>query len=141
TEEQPPRAIPRALPRTRERVSEVDEIVAKSKAIAAKRPAVVTPAPKAVARDLQAEDVNRVVDKISAPGPEGLTRAKRDLLEGMAGGVKSGACSRKCRGGCAAAELLARSTAPRRRAGGTTHHGLPGLIGSLRWRGGFRRAP
>ena len=80
----PPRAIPRALPRSRERVEEVDEIVAKSKAIAAKqRPAVVTPARKLPSRDLKAEDVNRVLDKISAEGLDSLTSEERSILEEM----------------------------------------------------------
>jgi membrane associated rhomboid family serine protease len=87
--EEPPRAIPRALPRSRERVSEVDEIVAKSKAIAAKRPAVVTPAPKAVARDLKSEDVNRVLDKISAHGLDSLTSEERSILEEMSRRLRS----------------------------------------------------
>ena len=81
TEEQPPRAIPRALPRSRERVDEVDEIVAKSKAVAAKRQAIVTPAPKAPARDVKVDEVNRVLDKISAEGLDSLTREERRLLE------------------------------------------------------------
>lgn len=81
--EDPPRAIPRALPRSRERVEEVDEIVAKSKAIAAKRPAAIQPARKAAPRDLKAEDVNRVLDKISAEGLESLTSEERGILEEM----------------------------------------------------------
>jgi membrane associated rhomboid family serine protease len=81
--EDPPRAIPRALPRSRERVEEVDEIVAKSKALAAKRPAAVTPARKHAPRDLKAEDVNRVLDKISAQGLESLTTDERSILEEM----------------------------------------------------------
>jgi membrane associated rhomboid family serine protease len=81
--EDPPRAIPRALPRSRERVEEIDEIVAKSKAIAAKRPATITPARKAAPRDLKAEDVNRVLDKISAEGLESLTSEERGILEEM----------------------------------------------------------
>jgi hypothetical protein len=81
--EDPPRAIPRALPRSRERVEEVDEIVAKSKALAAKRPTAVTPARKLASRDLKAEDVNRVLDKISAQGLESLTSEERSILEEM----------------------------------------------------------
>jgi membrane associated rhomboid family serine protease len=81
--EDPPRAIPRALPRSRERVEEVDEIVAKSKALAAKRPTAVTPIRKAVSRDLKAEDVNRVLDKISAEGLDSLTSEERSVLEEM----------------------------------------------------------
>ena len=79
----PPRAIPRALPRSRERLEEVDEIVAKSKALAAKRPTAVTPARKAASRDLKAEDVNRVLDKISAHGLDSLTSEERSILEEM----------------------------------------------------------
>ena len=81
--EDPPRAIPRALPRSRERVEEIDEIVAKSKAIAAKRPAAITPARKAAPRDLKADDVNRVLDKISAEGLDSLTSDERAILEEM----------------------------------------------------------
>lgn len=79
----PPRAIPRALPRSRERVEEVDEIVAKSKAIAAKRPSTATPARKHASRDLKADDVNRVLDKISAEGLDSLTSEERSILEEM----------------------------------------------------------
>ena len=81
--EDPPRAIPRALPRSRERVEEVDEIVAKSKALAAKRPAAITPSRKLASRDLKAEDVNRVLDKISAEGLDSLTSEERAILEEM----------------------------------------------------------
>lgn len=81
--EDPPRAIPRALPRSRERVEEVDEIVAKSKALAAKRPAAATPARKGASRELKAEDVNRVLDKISAEGLDSLTSEERSILEEM----------------------------------------------------------
>lgn len=81
--EDPPRAIPRALPRSRERVEEIDEIVAKSKAIAAKRPTAITPARKAAPRDLKADDVNRVLDKISAEGLDSLTSDERAILEEM----------------------------------------------------------
>ena len=80
--EDPPRAIPRTLPRQRERVDEVDEVVAKSKALAAKRPTAVVPARKA-SRELKAEDVNRVLDKISAEGLDSLTADERSVLEEM----------------------------------------------------------
>src|SRR5947208_334758 len=43
--DEPPRAIPRSLPRSRER-DETDDIVAKSKAIVAKRPAALSPLPR-----------------------------------------------------------------------------------------------
>src|SRR5262249_61085970 len=70
--DEPPRAIPRNLPR-RERGDEVDDIVAKSKAIAAKR--VSTGTPIARRRDSKADELNRVLDKISQHGIERLTGA------------------------------------------------------------------
>ena len=57
--------------------------MAKSKAIAAKRPATITPSRKIASRDLKAEDVNRVLDKISAEGLESLTGEERSILEEM----------------------------------------------------------
>ena len=86
--DEPPRAIPRALPRSRERVEEVDEIVAKSKAVAAKRPAAITPSRKA-SRDLKPDDVNRVLDKISAQGLDSLTIEERGILEEMSRRLRS----------------------------------------------------
>ena len=86
--EDPPRAIPRALPRTRERVEDVDEIVAKSKAVAAKRPVAVTPAQKPLSRDSKADEVNRVLDKISAHGLDSLTSDERRVLEEMSRKLK-----------------------------------------------------
>lgn len=81
TDDSPPRAIPRALPRSRERLDEVDEIVAKSKALAAQRPAAVTPPPKAA--EIKPDEVNRLLDKISAGGLESLSSEERRLLEEM----------------------------------------------------------
>ena len=89
--EDPPRAVPRALPRSRERVEDVYEIVAKSKAVAAKRPAVVTPAQKPQRRDVKADEVNRVLDKISAQGLDSLTSDERRLLEEMSRKLRSDA--------------------------------------------------
>src|SRR5207249_2118242 len=60
--DEPPRAIPRNLPR-RERGDEVDDIVAKSKAIAAKRVTTLTPSSRR--REAKADELNRVLDKIS----------------------------------------------------------------------------
>jgi membrane associated rhomboid family serine protease len=84
--DEPPRAIPRNLPR-RERGDEVDDIVAKSKAIAAKR--AVTLAPPSRRREAKADELNRVLDKISETGIESLTGDERKILEEM---------SRKLRG-------------------------------------------
>jgi membrane associated rhomboid family serine protease len=85
-QDEPPRAIPRTLPRARAQRDEVDEIVAKSKAIAAqKRPTprtMVTPV--RTSRELRAEELNRVLDKISSAGFSNLTAEERAVLEDMA---------------------------------------------------------
>ena len=78
--DEPPRAIPRNLPR-RERGDEVDDVVAKSKAIAAKRAVTVTPSSRR--REARADELNRVLDKISQHGIESLTSEERKLLEEM----------------------------------------------------------
>jgi membrane associated rhomboid family serine protease len=82
-----PRAIPRTLPRARTQRDEVDEIVAKSKAVAAQqqRPAartVTTPMPTSHADD--ATELDRVLDKISLRGLESLTAAERAVLDDSA---------------------------------------------------------
>jgi membrane associated rhomboid family serine protease len=76
--DEPPRAIPRNLPR-RERADEVDDIVQKSKAAVAKR--VVTSTPSSSRRETKAEELNRVLDKISEHGIESLTTEERRVLE------------------------------------------------------------
>ena len=78
--DEPPRAIPRSMPR-RERGDEVDDIVAKSKAIAAKRMTSLTPSSRR--REARAEELNRVLDKISQHGIESLTSDERKMLEEM----------------------------------------------------------
>lgn len=85
-EELPPRAIPRTLPRARAQRDEVDEIVAKSKAVAAqKRPsarAVVTPVRSS--REVRAAELDRVLDKISSSGLESLSSDERAVLDEIA---------------------------------------------------------
>lgn len=85
-DELPPRAIPRTLPRARAQRDEVDEIVAKSKAVAAqKRPvarAVVTPV--RTTREARAAELDRVLDKISSSGLESLSTDERTVLDEMA---------------------------------------------------------
>jgi membrane associated rhomboid family serine protease len=85
-DETPPRAIPRTLPRARAQRDEVDEIVAKSKAVAAqKRPisrAVVTPV--RTSREARAAELDRVLDKISSSGLESLSSDERAVLDEMA---------------------------------------------------------
>jgi hypothetical protein len=78
--DEPPRAIPRNMPR-RERVDEVDDIVAKSKAIVAKRTPALTPSPRR--REAKSDELNRVLDKISEHGIESLTSDERKVLEEM----------------------------------------------------------
>jgi membrane associated rhomboid family serine protease len=83
-QDETPRAIPRTLPRARTQRDDVDEIVAKSKAVAAQqqRPvtrAVATPAPSA--RGDGAAELDRVLDKISLEGLDSLTPAERAVLD------------------------------------------------------------
>jgi membrane associated rhomboid family serine protease len=78
--DEPPRAIPRNLPR-RERGDEVDDIVAKSKAIAAKRVTAITPTARR--REPKPDELNRVLDKISEQGIDSLTSDERKVLEEM----------------------------------------------------------
>ena len=78
--DEPPRAIPRNLPR-RERGDEVDDVVAKSRAIAGKRAVSVSPKPRR--GEARAEELNRVLDKISQHGIESLTSDERKVLEEM----------------------------------------------------------
>lgn len=81
--DEPPRAVPKSLPRTRER-SEIDDIVAKSKAMAAaRRPVAPAPPAKVPAAPGKSEELNLVLDKISEQGLESLTKAERRLLEEM----------------------------------------------------------
>jgi membrane associated rhomboid family serine protease len=82
-----PRAVPRSLPRPRERQSDVDEVVAKSKAVVAKRPAppAATIRPR---RDARTEALDMVLDKISRQGLDSLTPDERRLLEEMSKRLK-----------------------------------------------------
>ena len=87
-QDETPRAIPRTLPRTRTSAQrdDVDEIVAKSKAVAAQQPrpmarALVVPVPP---REERVDELDRVLDKISLEGLESLTPAERAVLDEMA---------------------------------------------------------
>jgi membrane associated rhomboid family serine protease len=88
-DELPPRAVPKTLPRQRggtgAQRDEVDEVVAKSKAIAAQRPAsrVLLPPPRPLGETRVAE-LDRVLDKISAGGLANLSPADRAVLDEMA---------------------------------------------------------
>lgn len=74
-----PRASPRTS-RSRNR-DEVDEIVAQSKAAVAKRPSGLKVGKRPEAPVVQAEELDRVLDKISRHGMASLTAAERRLLE------------------------------------------------------------
>jgi membrane associated rhomboid family serine protease len=84
--DEPPRAIPRTLPRARAQRDEVDEIVAKSKAVAAQqRPsgrATITPVRSS--REARAAELDRVLDKISSTGLDSLSNDERAVLDEMA---------------------------------------------------------
>ena len=76
-----PRAAPRSPKSSRHR-DEVDEIVAQSKAAVAKRPRL-QPGKRQGPRDAKAEELDRVLDKISRTGLSSLTTAEKQLLEEM----------------------------------------------------------
>lgn len=78
--DEPPRAIPRSAPRQRERLDPADEIVARSKAVVVKRPVAV---PAVRPRETTSDELNRVLDKISAQGLDSLTMDERRILEEM----------------------------------------------------------
>lgn len=91
-QDETPRAIPRTLPRSRSgggaQRDDVDEIVAKSKAVAAQQPrpmtrVLTTPALRPREEERVAE-LDRVLDKISLAGLESLTSAERAVLDEMA---------------------------------------------------------
>ena len=86
----PPRAIPRTLPRGRVQREEVDEIVARSKAVAAQqRPstrAVVTPV--RTTSEARAAELDRVLDKISSSGLKSLSSDERAVLDETARRLK-----------------------------------------------------
>ena len=77
------------LPRSREKVQEVDDIVAKSKAAVARRQAnsPPTPSPK-IAPKRPDEQLNLVLDKISEQGLDSLTSDERRILEEMSRKLK-----------------------------------------------------
>lgn len=80
--------VPRRVPRNRDRAEGIDEVVAKSNAVAAKTArAVVLPRPGNEAQS--AERLDMVLDKISKHGIESLTKEEQAVLEQM---------SRKLRG-------------------------------------------
>ena len=79
--DEPPRVIPRSLPRAREKGREIDDIVARSNAALSRR-AAATP-PVAIKGPDKVTDLNLVLDKISEQGIDSLTSTERKLLEEM----------------------------------------------------------
>ncbi len=90
--DEPPRPVPRSMPRPRERQSEVDEVVEQSKALtlnkpprpvlpAPPRPVAPPPVPVPVLSHREALDL--VLDKISEQGLASLTLEERSLLDEM----------------------------------------------------------
>lgn len=77
-DEPPPRAIPRPRPRERERMPESDEVVARSNALTARRPARAALGPRP---EYTAEQLDAVLDKISSEGLGSLTSDERKMLE------------------------------------------------------------
>jgi membrane associated rhomboid family serine protease len=80
--EDPPRPIPRSQPRGRER-DETDEIVQRSRAVLASQ-AVSSRVSSPHQGEPRREELNRVLDKISAFGIGSLTPEERAVLENMA---------------------------------------------------------
>ena len=90
--DEPPRAVPRQAPRPRERGSEADEVVAKSKALATTRPPQLPrkPAVRAPAVPVASgSDLDALLDKISAQGMDSLTTDERQRLEAAAKRLKN----------------------------------------------------
>jgi membrane associated rhomboid family serine protease len=88
-QDETPRAIPRTLPRARSSTQrdDVDEIVAKSKAVAAQQPRPMTrtlAVPVPPPREENVAELDRVLDKISLEGLDSLTPAERAVLDEMA---------------------------------------------------------
>lgn len=81
----PPRAIPRTLPRARAQRDEVDEIVAKSKAVSSQQRPLSRPVVAVrPGVDVRASELDRVLDKISSSGFDSLSHDERALLDDMA---------------------------------------------------------
>jgi len=81
-----PRAVPKPQPRTRDSsVSRTDAIVAKSLAVT---PKLLPPVPDT--RKRRAEELNRVLDKISSSGVESLSPDERKVLERFSRELRGG---------------------------------------------------
>ena len=75
-----PRAVPRPLPRQREKLPEADEVVAKSNAVVTKRTPAAVAAPKAAPKR-GSDELDFLLDKISAEGIDSLTADEKRTLD------------------------------------------------------------
>jgi membrane associated rhomboid family serine protease len=82
-EPEPPRAVPRARPRERERPGEVDEVISRSNALTTSSKRATMPALVGKAGKSKTDLMNDILDKISREGIESLTGDERRLLEEM----------------------------------------------------------
>ena len=81
-----PRPVPKPQPRTRESsISRTDAVVAKSMAVT---PKLLPPAPDT--RKRRAEELNRVLDKISSSGVQSLSPDERRILERFSRELRGG---------------------------------------------------
>jgi membrane associated rhomboid family serine protease len=87
-----PHRYPRPRPEAREPRAEVDEIVAQSRAAlsAQQEPRRSVMAPPPPPTPTAQQELNRVLDKISAQGMDALTRAERQVLEDAARRLREG---------------------------------------------------
>jgi membrane associated rhomboid family serine protease len=76
-----PRAIPRSLPRQREKGNDIDDIIARSKAAIAQQQVGAPPLGRKEGK--RPNDLDIVLDKISQHGIDSLTRDERRLLEDL----------------------------------------------------------
>jgi hypothetical protein len=77
-----PRAVPKSAPRAKEKSEDIDDVIARSKAVRSERrsaPSRDVPAPVPAARPTS--NLDAVLDKISKTGIESLTRDELELLE------------------------------------------------------------
>jgi len=78
--DEPPRAVPRSMPRAREKGNDIDDLVARSNAAVVRRPTREV-RPDEGKPATKASELDIVLDKISQHGIESLTSSERLLLE------------------------------------------------------------
>lgn len=85
----PPRAVPRSMPRAREKRNEIDEIIARSNAAVSRRQAPQAP-PVGIKTAGKMSELDLVLDKISQHGLDSLTREEKLLLEAKSRELRDG---------------------------------------------------